>query len=288
MRHFSSCFLVAFSISCVESKSTDSGDTLLAPSIDACTPPTPRTDSGVLAGTITSDARVVSFAWTAPADALAGVATFEVLTPVLSESVVPALSFSHDATLYGNGDLALPDDPHVTFAVAVAPGETISVTYEDYVWTTEDAYPYAFSIGWSWEQRDDCYEPDSVLADAQSISLNENHEAWMFFSVGDAFPGTEVDNFSFVLEEERTVTVNLSATPALAQAASLRVEGSDEVLHSAISENGTLAFTPEAPLAAGTWVLTIEPFTSRPKDDNPDQPGVGEMWSPYTFSVTTP
>lgn len=248
----------------------------------------PRILEGSFEGQVSLEDDVEEWTWTAPGGPLRGVAVFRVAAPFGDEHITPAMGVEYAPTYSGAGDIALEVGDEVAVAVAVGADVTLDVFYEDGAYRPEIAYPYPVRMEWSWEQRDDCYEPNDTPEQAKHVPLDTDLSAWMFMSVGDDYPGPEVDFYRFTLEEPARVRVAFSGPDSLAPALDLWSPSNDPEVdfpdHILIGEDGQAVLeTPE--LAAGTWWLRAQPFVSESAWDVPEAPAEPHLWEPYTLRV---
>lgn len=281
---------------CVDGKSSadDSADTgaaagdpLLDPTLDECVAVAPESLTGTLEGTI-AHAGSITEELTAPADRLKGVVQLQLTDPRSNDDLVlMGVSLQHPDM--GIDDTELDKDPTAPVAVmaALSPGETLTLQISEWSYSEGAPDSYAVRADWTWTETDDCYEPNDAASEAKHVPTGAAHAAWMIQGLG---PDDDLqDWYRFTITEDSTVSLTLAFPATVPMGFALYAgDRSDaaEVTSALYSETpGSLVWTSEAPLAAGTYTLKLEPFVSLAEVDYPYALTQTHLVEGYSFQI---
>jgi hypothetical protein len=266
----------------------DGGGPVIDPLLNECTPVSPTSQSGVLEGTLARP-EALSAEFVAPADRLKGVLSLQLESPRDNADPV-TLGVSIDHPDMGIDDTELDKAPEEGVAVmaAVSPGEVVTMRLAEWGAELDAPESYAARATWAWIETDDCFEPNDQIDAAKHVPTNEAHSAWMLQGLGA--DDDLVDWYRFTLAEDSVVTLNITHPETVPMGWSLfagdRDDSGGELAGELFAEPaGSVRWTSDGALPAGTYTLRLQPFTSLAEVDYPLRPSQPHLSVGYSFQV---
>ena len=151
------------------------------------------------------------------------------------------------------------------------PGESYSLQVDPFFEGIIDQYPWEYNINYNFTSKEDCYEPNDVLADAKAIPKDFEIEAFAIGGYRDYFvtAGAEqtFDWYKITVDTPSKVRVQLTQSPSdiridlrLFASETTAVSISTNVTSGGQFDNGRLIYIESnAELEAGTYYIEVHP-----------------------------
>lgn len=252
-----------------------------------CVPYTPMSTGGVLSGTWAMQNDEVTHSITVPAEAGGGMVELHIDSAPAGPALIVEVAGVTTASISSSGVPAGKTSMSLRFEAAG--GQSFDVTAKSNWNATPDQYPLNYTLTWSYEGREDCYEPNDVREEAKLIPFNQVLTARLGYNRASNYHTAPEhhDWYRFELLEPRTVAFELLSGPS----------DVDVALHAWGSAPGTIGSGSGKPasegnsmslgeLAPGMYFVQVEAAGFHEDGVSKNEEPVSDHFrTPYTFRL---